>query len=120
MSHSEATTSALIERVAAELGYTLLRNNVGAARTECGRIVRFGLGNISSQRTRQITSVDWIGWRDRDGKFTAVEAKRGDWIKPSDPREIAQQAFIDLVLTNGGIAGFVRNESDLRSLLDHE
>jgi hypothetical protein len=116
--HNEATTNALIETHAPSFGYTLLRNNVGAARDDTGRLIRFGLGNISAQRTRLITSTDWIGWRDRDGRFTAIEAKRGGWTKPTDDRERAQAAFIDLVRRCGGVAGFVTSLEDLARVLE--
>jgi hypothetical protein len=118
MTHNEATTSAIIEAHAPAFGYTLLRNNVGAARDDTGRLIRFGLGNISAQRTKLITSSDWIGWRDRDGRFTAIEAKRGGWRGPSTQREHAQAAFIDLVKRCGGVAGFVTCLDDLAKVLE--
>lgn len=115
--HNEATTSAIIEQYAPRMGFTLLRNNVGAARDDTGRLIRFGLGNTSAKRTKIITSVDWIGWRDSDGRFTAIEAKRAGWRGPTDERERAQKAFIDLVRSRGGIAGFVTNLDDLTRVL---
>ena len=117
MTHNEATTNRMIETYAAPLGFTLMRNNVGAARDDTGRLIRFGLGNVSAKRTRVITSVDWIGFRDCDGRFTAVEAKRGGWRGPTDDRERAQERFINLVRERGGIAGFVTGYDDLWRLL---
>lgn len=116
--HNEATTSAIIETYAPAFGYTLLRNNVGAARDDTGRVIRYGLGNISAKRTKLITSSDWVGWRDRDGRFTAIEAKRGGWRGPGDDRERAQQRFIELVRSCGGIAGFVTSLEDLAKVLE--
>lgn len=117
MSHNEATTNAIIETHAPHLGFTLLRNNVGAARDDTGRLIRFGLGNTSTKRTKVITSVDWVGWQDGTGRFTAIEAKRGGWTKPTDERERAQLKFIELVRSRGGIAGFVTNLDDLIRVL---
>lgn len=115
--HNEATTNAIIEANAPAMGFTLQRNNVGAARDDTGRVIRFGLGNISAKRTKVITSVDWIGWQDGTGRFTAIEAKRGGWTKPTDARERAQQRYIELVRSCGGIAGFVTNLDDLARVL---
>jgi hypothetical protein len=74
---------------AAKRGILLWRNNVGAARTETGRIIRYGLANDSSRVNREIKSSDLIGITPKMitsddigamvGVFTAIEIKRPGW-----------------------------------------
>lgn len=105
---------------------TLMRNNSGAFTDETGRLVRFGLGNISN--TQQIKSSDLIGITevvitpDMVGKtvgvFTAVEVKDEKWkhTKKLDAREEKQNNFLQFVKSKGGIAGFVNKVDDLKEL----
>jgi len=106
----------------------LLRNNSGALKDNTGRVVRYGLGNISSKQNDKIKSSDLIGittiviTQDMVGKsigvFTAIEVKKEDW-KPSDTdkREKAQRSFIDWVLKRGGLAGFANSIDSFKKIL---
>lgn len=106
----------------------LMRNNSGALKDQTGRLVRYGLGNVSKQHSEQIKSSDLIGFTkvvitpDMVGKtvaiFTAVEVKESDW-KPSpvDKREIAQRTFLQWILANGGLAGFAWDLASFRRIL---
>jgi hypothetical protein len=102
---------------AAKRGILLWRNNVGATRTETGRIIRYGLANDSSRVNREIKSSDLIGITPKMitsddigamvGVFTAIEIKRPGWtFNSKKEQEIAQKKYIDLVNNLGGIAFF--------------
>ena len=114
----EAAVQQRLVLAAPRLGCCLMRNNVGACVDESGRMIRYGLGNVSAKQTKEITSVDLIGWTLADGRFLAVESKRSDWKKPSSPREHAQLRFITLVCNNGGRAGFATCVEDLERILN--
>jgi hypothetical protein len=94
-----------------------MRNNCGAMKNECGRLVRFGL---ASEINKHIKSSDLIGIGP-EGRFMAFECKRPDWRWSGDARERAQFVFILHVLLRGGIAGFVRSVDEMKALMDkHE
>ena len=111
----------------------LLRNNSGALEDKTGRLVRYGLGNVSKAHTDKIASSDLIGFTvrtitpDMIGKkvaiFTAIEVKRSDFKmtttgnKDSDNRLKAQIAFINWVYNHGGISGIVNSLESLRKIL---
>jgi hypothetical protein len=114
---TEQDTQNIVRLDAAMRGVLLWRNNVGAVRTETGRIIRYGLANDSTRVNREIKSSDLIGitpkiiTQDQVGSlvgiFTAIEVKRPDWtFNNRDKREIAQKKYIDLVNNMGGIAYF--------------
>ena len=90
----------------------LWRNNTGALKDATGRLVRYGLCQGSSDliglRTRVITETD-LGHR--FAQFVAIEVK--DRAKPT----AEQQAFIDMVLQAGGMAGVARSVDDARAIL---
>jgi hypothetical protein len=114
---TESVTLQRVQLEAPRLGVTLWRNNVGACRDDTGRMIRYGLGNISARSTAVATSSDLIGMT-RDGRFLAVECKRPDWRGTSlTPREGAQRRFIEIVRARGGVGGFVRNVEELRRLI---
>ena len=106
----------------------LLRNNSGACKDATGRVIRFGLGNVSRKHNEEIKSSDLIGitsivvTQDMVGKtigiFTAIEVKKEDW-NPSanDKRERAQRRFIDWVIKLGGIAGFANSVDSFKRVL---
>ncbi len=116
----ESDVQQLIQIKAMEYGCHLLRNNSGALKDESGRLVRYGLGNVSKQHNDSIKSSDLIGFTSVAGVavFTAIEVKRPDW-KPSmlNAREVAQSNFINWVKKNGGIAGFCTSPDQLAKLL---
>jgi VRR-NUC domain len=91
----------------------LWRNNVGALQDIHGNYVTYGLCVGSSDligfQRRVITPAD-VGceW----AVFTALEVKSAAGrVSP------AQEAFIQLIKTHGGIAGVIRSMADARRLL---
>lgn len=106
----------------------LMRNNSGALPDQTGRIVRFGLGNISKEHNKKSKSSDLIGITpvvitpDMVGKvigvFTAIEVKDEAWNenKKLDEHEQAQKNFIDWVLSLGGYAGFANSVDKLTKI----
>lgn len=115
----ENQTQPIIRVEAAKHGIVLYRNNVGVAYDERDVPVRFGLANESAQINEKIKSSDLIGItpvliRPHHvgccfGVFTSIECKHGDWVFRGTKREKAQQAWIDVILRNGGIAMFATN-----------
>lgn len=107
----------------------LMRNNSGCLPDINGRIVRFGLGNISKQFNDQIKSSDLIGITKvlitpemvgkTVGVFTAIEVKKEDWNinKKYDKRETAQYNFIQFIKAMGGIASFANSPVQLKEIL---
>jgi len=81
------------------------RNNTGAAKTEDGRFVRFGLPGAS----------DILGILP-GGKFLAVECKRSSGGKVSPQ----QQAFLDRIKKEGGVAIIATSVEDLIRRLENE
>lgn len=115
---TEAEIQALDVLAAAQQGYTLLRNNSGALRDEHGRLVRFGLGNVSAAVNERFKSSDYVGWRSvlitpaHVGQMLAVfaarEYKPSGWkLTPGDKRAQAQARFGALVTAAGGDFRFV-------------
>ena len=106
------------------------RNNVGATPAKVGyhcprchfegefdqRIVRYGLANDSHQLNSVVKSSDLIGVMPKlitpelvgttIGQFIAVECKRPGWQYTGKGREEAQQAYLSVVMTKGGLAQF--------------
>ena len=129
MSKREDEVQAEIQIAAFPLGATLMRNNSGSLRDETGRPVRYGLGNVSKERTAIFKSSDLIGITRvvitpemvglTVGIFTAVEVKREIWNsnKKLDQREIAQKAFIDWVKSCGGFAGFSNSLDSFKKII---
>lgn len=109
---------------------TLMRNNSGALKNKNGQPVRYGLGNVSKKRNDKIKSSDLIGITKivvtqemvgmTLGIFTATEVKEESWNpdKKLDAREQAQKAFIDWVISEGGLAGFVNSVDKLPTILE--
>jgi hypothetical protein len=102
----------------------LMRNNSGAFKDETGRVVRFGLGNISPKSLKSsdligITTIvitpEMVG--QHIGIFTAIEAKSEDFKGPSNEREKSQADFIRWVQSRGGIAGFAKSVDEFKQLL---
>jgi len=93
----ESDLMRLIQVRLSEAGHRVLRNNVGMARTEDGRVIRYGLG---------VGSSDLIGWT-RTGEFLAVEVKT-----PTGRVTPEQEAFLRAVSLAGGI-GVVMRSVDL-------
>lgn len=125
----ESTVSQEIQIQAPHQQCILERNNSGACMDDTGRLVRYGLGNVSKKRTAQIASSDLIGITkivvtpemvgQTLGIFTAVEVKKELWNpeKKFTAREKAQQAYITWVKAMGGFAGFANSVDSLKKIL---
>lgn len=119
----ETAVSSRVRWAAARKGLHLWRNNVGAGYDDAGNFMRWGLANDSKQLNAVVKSADLIGIRpvivtpDMVGKlfgqFVSYEAKREGWKYTGTPREVAQAAWRDLILANGGEARFVTSERDV-------
>lgn len=112
MSANEAAVQAEVRLEAARRGVLLWRNNSGALKDETGRLVRYGLGNDSTQTNRVMKSADLIGIGP-GGIMHAYEVKRPGWKYTGTEREVAQLAFLDLVRSRGGVAAFVTCIGDM-------
>jgi hypothetical protein len=120
---SEASTSAIVRLEASRKGLRLWRNNVGAAMTDTGSFIRFGLANETAQMNKQIKSADLIGIRPVlitpehvgrvIGQFVSRECKRPDWKWRGDEREQAQWRWAEIVASLGGDALIVTGEGSL-------
>lgn len=125
---SESEIQQVIMMEGPRFGNLLFRNNSGAFKDADGRLVRFGLGAVSKKHSDSLKSSDLIGITTFKitpemvgmtmGQFTAIEIKKEGWKRnPKDKRENAQEAFIDLVRSKGGCAGFVSNEEWYRAMM---
>lgn len=115
---SEAAVQAAVMLEAPTRGVLLFRNNVGVLKREDGVPVRFGLANQTPAQNKVIKSADLIGIRRRNvaqlhadgvefvGQFVSREVKEYGWRFTGTDREIAQQAWLDLILAHGGDAAF--------------
>ncbi len=116
---SEASIQQQIRLEASRRGARLFRNNNGACRSDDGRQIRYGLGNDSSQVNAVMKSSDLIGITPvtingvQYGIFTSYEVKRPGWRYGGSDREIAQNNWLMLVTSLGGIARFVTDVGDI-------
>lgn len=121
---SEARQQDLVSLEAARMGIRLFRNNSGAFRTEDGRMVRFGLGNVSKQWNAVFASPDLVGWRPRlvtsdmigmtIGQACMREMKHEGWkFNPNDKHEEAQFNFLKLAIADGCDAAFATGPGTL-------
>lgn len=121
---SESQVQSILRVTAPKYGCSLWRNNNGASIDETGRHIRFGLGNDSKKLSEVWKSSDLIGITPMTstavgqtfGVFTAVEVKKPGWKKPSNKREIAQEAFLRTVRSMGGIGMFAQSVDDYRRM----
>jgi hypothetical protein len=125
---SEAYVQSAVRVAAAhDHNTTLWRNNVGGAKMPDGSFVRFGLANDSEGLNKRLKSSDLIGWQTITVQphmvgsvlavFVAAEAKEEGWTYSGTPREVAQLAFIELVIRSGGRAGFITSVDQLTAIL---
>lgn len=123
-SGSEARQQDLVSLEAARMGVRLFRNNSGAFRAEDGRMVRFGLGNVSKQWNAVFASPDLVGWRPRlitpdmigmtIGQACMREMKHEGWkFNPNDKHEEAQFNFLKLAIADGCDAAFATGPGTL-------
>lgn len=122
----ESAVTSHVRLAAAQLNVTLWRNNCGGFYDEQGRFVRYGLGSEA-----KLASSDWIGIRPTLitpemvgsvlGVFTAVEMKAEGWhYHPEDKHENEQKHFIDIVNSNGGMAGFAQSIDDFYKIIRYK
>lgn len=125
---SEAAAQAAIRLAAPHNRVTLWRNNNVAFVDESGVPVRAGLANDSAKLNRHIKSSDLIGlvpieiqpWHVGRvlGAFVAIETKKPSWVyRHSDKRAVAQQRFLQLVRSAGGLGAFARDAGDFHNSL---
>lgn len=115
----------LVQLEAAKSQILLMRNNSGALKDKDGRVVRFGLNNISDKQNAEFKSSDRIAIMpvtitpEMVGKtvgiFMAVEMKKEGWKFTGKDREVGQQNFIDYINLRGGCAMFVTSIEDFNS-----
>lgn len=120
VSGSEAANSQHVRLAAANNGDVLWRNNVGAAVTDTGRHIRYGLANDSKRMNARVKSSDLIGIRrvlitqemvgSIIGQFVAIETKSAKGRTSGTERAGAQQRFLDIVNAHGGHGCFSRGE----------
>jgi len=100
-------------------GLRLWRNSNGACVDENGRHIRYGLANLSKKVNSKLKSSDLIGitpvQTDQGtlGVFTSIEVKRPGWKYTGTAREVAQLAWLNLIVAFGGIAKFATCKEDL-------
>ncbi len=124
MSASESRVQSLVRLEGPRFDAKLWRNNVGVLTDADGRPVRYGLANDSRELNKVLKSSDLIGWRTiiitpdmvglRIARFVARECKPEGWRFTGTDREVAQQAWIDLVNADGGDAAFATGEGTFK------
>lgn len=124
---SESEIQQLIQMEGPKHESIVMRNNSGALKDSTGRMVRYGLNNISDKVNANFKSSDLIGITCititpnmvgyKIGVFTAVEVKKEDWVFKGTDREKGQKNFIDWVLQRGGFAGFANSVESFRKII---
>lgn len=115
----EADVQALLRIEAGRLGIPLWRNNSGAFQDRNGNWVRYGLCNDSKRVNKHMKSPDLVGIKPTlilphhvgtiVGIFYAREVKEFPWAFTGTDEELAQARFLQLILNNGGNAGFINS-----------
>lgn len=114
---------------ASRTGARLWRNNVGALLDDRGIPVRYGLCNESKKINKEIKSSDYVGitpilvqpWHVGVtlGVFTAMETKKVGWsYSKNDDREKAQNKYLNLVCSLGGIASFINGTGQFEKVVE--
>ena len=117
---SEAWAQSQVRLAFSASGGRAFRNNVGALKDDRGVPVRFGLANDSAAQNRVLKSGDLIGLKPRIvtqdmvgqliGQFWSRECKEPGWRYTGTDREVAQLAWVNLILRMGGDAKFTTGE----------
>jgi hypothetical protein len=120
---SESELQKLVRIKLSQAGCRVWRNNVGVAYDGRNVPIRFGLANESAAVNKMIKSSDLIGITphlvsQEDigrilGIFTSIECKYPGWKYEGTAREQAQLAWINIVISLGGIGKFVSNLEEL-------
>ena len=117
----ESIAQDAVRLAVSKAGGVVWRNNVGAGKLDNGSFLRWGLANDSRTMNSRVKSADLIGIRPvlvtaaligcTLGVFLSREVKRPGWrFHPNDPREQAQQAWIDIINALGGDAAFTTGD----------
>lgn len=125
---SEAVVQQQVRLALARMGALVYRNNSGAYMDDNGRMVRYGLGNDSAQLNAVMKSPDLIcvipvvvqphHVGRTFGLLGAVECKPTGWhMTPGDKRALAQQKFIDIVKSAGGVGGIVSDPAQIYGIV---
>lgn len=112
---SEAIVLARVRLALQNIYCTLFRNNVGVARTDDGRYIKYGLANGSSDLIgfyELVIKPEHVGRK--VAIFTAIECKNGRAGK----RSTEQMDFIARIELAGGIAGFAHSEQDALNIVE--
>lgn len=119
----ESELQKLVQLEASKKGARLWRNNMGATYDDRGNFIRYGLANESVAVNRELKSGDLIGitpviiTQDMVGMmvgvFTSYEVKRPGWVYSGRGREMAQEAWCNLIRSLGGIAKFISNQGEV-------
>lgn len=126
----ESSVQQDIQLEATKQNHRLFRNNSGACKDSTGRMIFYGLGNISKKSNAEYKSSDLIGFMpititpEMVGKkvavFIAAEVKKSNWKFNATDRELAQKKFLDVVNINGGLGIFVNSvDSYLKQARDY-
>lgn len=125
---SEDEVDQLVQLEAAKHNILLMRNNSGALKDADGRVVRYGLGNISKEHNEKFKSSDRITivpiviTPEMVGKtigvFGAVEMKKEGWKYTGKDRELGQKNFLDYINARGGIAFFCDSVETFKKAID--
>ncbi len=120
---TEAYSQSAIRLEAGQKDILLFRNNVGALKDKAGRLIRYGLANDSADMNDVIKSADLIGIRKvlitpqhvgyYIGQFVSREAKEPGWQYTGADREVAQLAWLNMILAHGGDAAFATGAGTL-------
>lgn len=120
---SESRVQSEVRIAAPDRGMRLWRNQVGAAKTDAGNFVRFGLANESAGVNALLKSADLIGIEpvlitadmvgQTIGRFLSVECKPEGFKPDNSPRYIAQLRWAKLVNDAGGRAIIVTSAEQL-------
>lgn len=120
---SESVIQQHIRLEAPAKGVITWRNNVGAATTDTGSFVRFGLANDTAAMNKRVKSHDLIGIKKLlikpehvgtiIGQFWSREVKESGWNYTGKGREPAQLNFGKIVIAHGGDAKFATSINDI-------
>lgn len=109
-----------IRIAAAEMGHILWRNNSGAATTDTGSYIRFGLGNDSKKLNKTYKSPDLVGIRSAIGNLPLrpmlIEVKEPGWRYKGTERELGQLRFMQHASGFGALCGFCQSVDDFRKI----
>lgn len=120
---SEIAAQQQVRLEAPRRGVITWRNNVGAATTDTGSFIRFGLANDTKAMNQRIKSHDLIGIKkvlikpehvgSIVGQFWCREMKKPGWKYTGVGRETAQFNFGKIVAAHGGDAKFATSVNDI-------